>query len=68
MFFYKASIYDWHSMQGYLGSILNGEGFEAGWPPCTAPILAGVMGLELTNPEKGLLHMLIYVIDSLFHF
>ncbi|AXQ50900.1 cytochrome c biogenesis CcdA family protein [Lysinibacillus fusiformis] len=48
--------------KGYLGSILIGVGFAAGWTPCTGPILAGVMGLGLTNPEKGLLYMLIYVL------
>jgi len=47
---------------GYIGSILIGIGFAAGWTPCTGPILAGVMALGLTNPDKGLLYMLIYVL------
>src|SRR5699024_6994700 len=35
---------------GYLGSILIGLGFAAGWTPCTGPILAGVMALGVANP------------------
>lgn len=47
---------------GYLGSILIGIGFAAGWTPCTGPILAGVMALGIANPGMGLLYMLFYVI------
>ncbi|EFI70170.1 cytochrome C biogenesis protein CcdA [Lysinibacillus capsici] len=47
---------------GNIGSIFIGIGFAAGWTPCTGPILAGVMALGLTNPDKGLLYMLIYVL------
>jgi cytochrome c-type biogenesis protein len=45
---------------GYLGSILIGMGFAAGWTPCTGPILAAVIALGVTNPEKGMLYMLVY--------
>src|SRR5699024_7223403 len=30
---------------GYLGSVLIGLGFAAGWTPCTGPILAGVIAM-----------------------
>jgi cytochrome c-type biogenesis protein len=45
---------------GYLGSLLIGLGFAAGWTPCTGPILGAVLSLSLTNPNAGLFYMLAY--------
>src|SRR5699024_1736225 len=42
---------------GYLGSVLIGIGFAAGWTPCTGPILAGVIAMGVANPGMGLLYM-----------
>ncbi|WP_394237333.1 cytochrome c biogenesis CcdA family protein [Niallia oryzisoli] len=47
---------------GYLGSLLIGLGFAAGWTPCTGPILAGVIALGVANPGMGLLYMSFYVL------
>lgn len=47
---------------GYLGSILIGIGFAAGWTPCTGPILAGVIAMGVANPGMGLLYMSFYVL------
>ncbi|KWU59985.1 cytochrome c biogenesis CcdA family protein [Priestia megaterium] len=47
---------------GYIGSILIGIGFAAGWTPCAGPILAGVIALGVTDPGKGLLYMFFYVL------
>ncbi|EIT86874.1 cytochrome c-type biogenesis protein CcdA [Fictibacillus macauensis ZFHKF-1] len=47
---------------GYLGSILIGIGFSAGWTPCTGPILAGVIALAVTHPGAGMLYMFFYVL------
>ncbi|WP_149427050.1 cytochrome c biogenesis CcdA family protein [Exiguobacterium acetylicum] len=47
---------------GYVGTILVGIGFAAGWTPCTGPILAGVIGLAATNPSQGMFYMLAYVL------
>ncbi|ONK24531.1 cytochrome C biogenesis protein CcdA [Bacillus sp. VT-16-64] len=47
---------------GYLGSVLIGIGFAAGWTPCTGPILAGVIALGIANPGMGLLYMAFYVL------
>ncbi|MEK4009684.1 cytochrome c biogenesis CcdA family protein [Peribacillus sp. FSL M8-0224] len=47
---------------GYTGSILIGIGFAAGWTPCTGPILAGVIALGVTDPGKGMLYMLFYIL------
>ena len=48
--------------QGYIGSVLIGLGFAAGWTPCTGPILAAVMTLGMSDPERGMLYMLFYVL------
>lgn len=48
--------------KGYFGSVLIGMGFAAGWTPCTGPILAGVIALGVSDPEKGMLYMLFYVL------
>lgn len=45
---------------GYVGSIVIGMGFAAGWTPCTGPILAGVIALGVSDPGKGLLYMMVY--------
>lgn len=47
---------------GYLGSVLIGIGFAAGWTPCTGPILAGVIALGVANPSMGLFYMSFYVL------
>ncbi|GIN19681.1 cytochrome c biogenesis CcdA family protein [Siminovitchia fordii] len=47
---------------GYLGSILIGIAFAAGWTPCTGPILMGVIALVAANPGMGLLYMGVYVL------
>ncbi|MFC7372277.1 cytochrome c biogenesis CcdA family protein [Fictibacillus iocasae] len=47
---------------GFIGSILIGVGFAAGWTPCTGPILGGVMALALTNPGAGMMYMFFYVL------
>lgn len=47
---------------GYLGSVLIGIAFAAGWTPCSGPILAAVMAMGITDPGKGLSYMLFYVL------
>lgn len=47
---------------GYVGSILIGMGFAAGWTPCMGPILASVVALGATAPNKAVLYMLFYVL------
>lgn len=34
---------------GYLGSVLVGMAFAAGWTPCIGPILGGILGLAATQ-------------------
>ncbi|UNT57724.1 cytochrome c biogenesis CcdA family protein [Lysinibacillus capsici] len=48
--------------KGYFGSVLIGMGFAAGWTPCTGPILAGVIALGVSDPGKGMMYMLFYVL------
>lgn len=45
---------------GYIGSVLIGLAFAAGWTPCTGPILAAIVLLAGTNPESGMGYMLAY--------
>ncbi len=47
---------------GYLGSILIGMAFAAGWTPCTGPILMSVIALAASNPESGFLYMSAYTL------
>ncbi|NLP52151.1 MULTISPECIES: cytochrome c biogenesis CcdA family protein [Bacillaceae] len=47
---------------GYLGTVLIGIGFAAGWTPCSGPILAGVIALGVTDPGKGFIYMFFYVL------
>ncbi|HEX9754785.1 MAG TPA: cytochrome c biogenesis protein CcdA [Gemmatimonadales bacterium] len=36
---------------GYLGSVLVGMAFAAGWTPCIGPILGGILGLAATQDD-----------------
>jgi cytochrome c-type biogenesis protein len=45
---------------GFIGSILIGMSFAAGWTPCTGPILMSVILLAGSNPESGIVYMLAY--------
>jgi cytochrome c-type biogenesis protein len=47
---------------GYIGSILVGMGFAAGWTPCVGPILASVLTLSLTDPASGLGYITAYTL------
>ncbi|MCA1062510.1 cytochrome c biogenesis protein CcdA (plasmid) [Cytobacillus spongiae] len=47
---------------GYMGSVLIGMAFAAGWTPCTGPILASVLALAATNPGSGVIYMTSYVL------
>lgn len=45
---------------GYLGSVLVGISFAAGWTPCIGPILAGVLALATNYPAQGVVMLLAY--------
>jgi cytochrome c-type biogenesis protein len=45
---------------GYIGSVLIGMAFAAGWTPCTGPILSSVILLAASNPGSGVLYMAAY--------
>lgn len=47
---------------GYLGSVLIGIAFAAGWTPCTGPILMSVIALATINPGSSLLYMIAYTL------
>jgi cytochrome c-type biogenesis protein len=39
---------------GYLGSVLIGMGFAAGWSPCVGPMLGAILALSATEPGTWL--------------
>ncbi|OZI11874.1 cytochrome C biogenesis protein CcdA [Bacillaceae bacterium SAS-127] len=47
---------------GYVGSMLIGLAFAAGWTPCTGPILLSVFTLAASNPGSGLMYMIAYTL------
>ena len=47
---------------GYIGSVLIGMAFSAGWTPCTGPILTGVIMLAATNPNSAIVYMVAYIL------
>ncbi|MHA6259575.1 cytochrome c biogenesis CcdA family protein [Sporosarcina sp. CAU 1771] len=47
---------------GYLGSMLIGLAFAAGWTPCSGPIIGAIIGLAGTNPGSGMTYMIAYVL------
>lgn len=38
---------------GYLGSVLVGMAFAAGWTPCIGPVLGGILGLAATQADMS---------------
>jgi cytochrome c-type biogenesis protein len=48
--------------QGYVGSVLVGLAFAAGWTPCIGPILGAVLAMAATNPGMGGILLLAYSI------
>lgn len=47
---------------GYLGSVLIGVVFAAGWTPCNGPILAAIVTLGLSNPNQAMVYLLAYIL------
>ncbi len=47
---------------GYIGSMLIGIAYAAGWTPCTGPILASLIYLGMTNPSSASLYMFTYIL------
>lgn len=47
---------------GFLGSIVIGMAFAAGWMPCTGPILASVIALSAIHPGSGMAYMVAYAL------
>jgi cytochrome c-type biogenesis protein len=47
---------------GYLGSVLVGMAFAAGWTPCIGPVLGGILGLAATSGDvsRGILLLGVY--------
>ncbi len=47
---------------GYLGSVLVGITYAAGWTPCVGPILGAVLALGVSNPNQAMLYTAAYTL------
>lgn len=47
---------------GYIGSVLVGVSFAAGWTPCVGPILTAVLAVSASNPSQGVPLILSYTL------
>ncbi len=47
---------------GYLGTFFIGLGFAAGWTPCIGPIFASILLIAASDPSRGILYTIMYVI------
>lgn len=47
---------------GFIGSILIGMAFAAGWTPCNGPIIGAIFAMSATEPNNALLLMIVYCI------
>ncbi|MCD2136724.1 cytochrome c biogenesis protein CcdA [Salinicoccus halitifaciens] len=45
---------------GFLGSILIGMAFAAGWTPCNGPIIGAIFAMSATEPNNALMLMVVY--------
>ncbi len=55
--------FEWNKRPvGYLGSVLVGVTYAAGWTPCVGPILTAVLALGFTNPSEALLYTFSYTL------
>jgi cytochrome c-type biogenesis protein len=51
-----------HKTVGYVGSLLVGMAFAAGWTPCIGPVLGGILSLAATTADvqRGMLLLAVY--------
>ncbi|CAH0119532.1 hypothetical protein PAE9249_02036 [Paenibacillus sp. CECT 9249] len=55
--------YEWNNKPlGYLGSVLVGITYAAGWTPCVGPILTAVLALGVSNPGQALIYTFAYTL------
>ncbi len=47
---------------GFIGSILIGMAFGAGWTPCNGPIIGAIFAMSATEPNNALMLMLVYCV------
>ncbi|MCK1977590.1 cytochrome c biogenesis CcdA family protein [Jeotgalicoccus sp. FSL K6-3177] len=45
---------------GFVGSILIGTAFGAGWTPCNGPIIGAIFAMSATTPNSALILMIVY--------
>ena len=45
---------------GFIGSILIGMAFAAGWTPCNGPIIGAIFAMSASEPSNALVLMVVY--------
>lgn len=45
---------------GFIGSILIGMAFAAGWTPCNGPIIGAIFAMSASQPNDALMLMVVY--------
>lgn len=45
---------------GFIGSILIGMAFAAGWTPCNGPIIGAIFAMSATEPSNAFVLMIVY--------
>ncbi|OME78730.1 cytochrome C biogenesis protein CcdA [Paenibacillus sp. FSL A5-0031] len=59
----KSVKFEWKKRpMGYLGSVLVGITYAAGWTPCVGPILAAVLALGVSNSGQAVIYTVAYTI------
>lgn len=53
---------------GYLGSVIVGITYAAGWTPCVGPILSAVITLGVADPTKAIIYVTAYTLGFMIPF
>ncbi|MCY9696145.1 cytochrome c biogenesis CcdA family protein [Paenibacillus alginolyticus] len=53
---------------GYVGSLLVGVTFAAGWTPCIGPILSAILTIGVTRPDQALWYICSYIVGFVVPF
>ena len=66
-FLYKEARFHYQKKPaGFLGSVLVGSAFAAGWTPCVGPVLAGILGAGILAAIMSSLDSQFFCIGTIF--
>ncbi|MEF3309427.1 cytochrome c biogenesis protein CcdA [Paenibacillus sp. GYB004] len=68
-FLMKEMRFEWKQKRtGYIGSLLVGITFAAGWTPCIGPILSAILTMGMTNPSQAFSYIVAYTVGFVIPF